>query len=343
MFERQNHPIALTYLKAYAYCERKDRVISVSIIGVSLLFFLAGIFNKYLPQIFADNSEKFLDGQNTSAQIINILSGIFLISQIFINTVARQANRDSACFLSMYECYVYDIPLNNSMLPSYTQNETEAFARKMKRHSEHYKNFLFKTPDEAKGKFAIFEKQYQIVNDQNRLMNYSKPFFMVLWIGFIVLVIGLAMSFDDKFVSTLTNMLIPSLSIINLIVRNAHIFNESNNRLKNAIKTMNDKRENCKKSWTASEQQDFLVDAEKFSQDTIFMLRLLEFTVPTFLEKRSKKYHSKPIHLESETAAENEKPPFAENEPAKHIAPKSAKPAVKKTAHAPKEKPAQKK
>jgi len=313
MFERQNDPQALTYLKAHIYCERRDRLICMGILVLSLLFFVAGIFNRYMPLIFNNNSDKLLETRETVSQIVNILSGIFLISQIFINTVARHANRDSACLLSLYECYVYDMTPNKSMLVPYTQNDIEAFARRIKRNPERYVNYLFASPEQAAGSFAAFEKQYSVVNDQYRLMNYSYRFFLVLWIGFLALVLGLALSFDDKFIATMTNMLIPSLSIVNIIVRSVHTFTESNNRLRNAISTMDKKREGCKKSWTAHEQREFLLEAQKFSQDTIFMLRLLEFTVPHFLERQCKKYYSRPMHADIVKKATPEEEPGITN------------------------------
>ena len=292
MFERQNDDKALAYLKAYAYCERKDRSISIWSLIISLAFFLAAVITRFLSDVHFSVS-----------LVINILTVGFLIAQIFISMVARHANRDSARFLSLYECYVYNIPVNKAIVASFTQNETEAYARKMHKHPGRYINYLFKSPEDAANKFSVYDKQYKIVKDQDLLMKFSKPFFFTMWIGFIVAVVIIALTdTTSTFAETFVNMSIPSLPIISLIIRNWQIFNESSNRLKNTLGDMDKKREKCKKSWSTAELQEYLLQAQSFNQDAIFLLRLLEFTVPAFLEKRSQKYHSRPMHEYVEVA-----------------------------------------
>jgi uncharacterized protein YukE len=284
MFERQNDDKALSYLKAYAYCEKKDRAISMWTLFASLGFFVAAVVTR------------FLNAPPGVTIVINISTILFLIALIPVGMVARHANRDSARFLSLYECYVYDIPVNRAIVASFTQNETEAYARKMNKRPERYINFLFKAPEETKGKYSVYDRQYRIVKDQDLLMKYSKPFWFTIWIGFMLAVLIIALTDESSFLDAFINMMLPSLPVITLILRNWQIFNESSNRLKNTLADMDRKRESCKKSWTNAELQEYLLQAQMFNQEAIFLLRLLEFTIPAIMEKRSKKYYSAPLH-----------------------------------------------
>ncbi|MCL2630328.1 MAG: S-4TM family putative pore-forming effector [Firmicutes bacterium] len=304
MFERQNHHEALNYLKASKYCARNYRLVQYFIVFFSVVLCIVGILNRYLVEI-APEARNIFQTQAEISRWINITSVVFIITQIFLNVFLRRSNRLAVNLKERYDCYVYDIALNRTMLMNINPSDIEAMALKMKKHPERFYNYYFKTPEEASSAVAGIDNQHRILKEEYRLMSYVKNFFYLIWISFILVIFFTAVLFDDNFINTLTNMLLPSLAVITLIISSFFIFSETIARLQNAINQLDSQRVGLKRlSDTESKVRGNVM---RQNQDAMFLLRLLEFNVPEFFRYRlARKYREEPDLAHSKEDVEKE-------------------------------------
>ncbi|MDE7300740.1 MAG: hypothetical protein K2N47_01075, partial [Clostridia bacterium] len=130
-----------------------------------------------------------------------------------------------------------------------------------------------------------------------------QPFFMTLWIGFVVLVIIIAVSFNDMFVMTLINIMIPSLSAITMIGNSWYNCKLQMKELMVLINVI-DQIE----AMPTSRKLEYTKDPEniRILADGLFKYRSSAFVIPNFLVRR----HNKIMAKNKETIHGSETPRF---------------------------------
>jgi len=277
LFARQNDREAVKYLKASQYCFRKERTIDSSIMVVSLLLCLTGIFNRYLSEMFSA-VENIAAIQQSISEWLVVFSGVFIVVQISANRYVKNLHFTGVNLQESYDCLVYNIPKNKVLMKNIYDSDVEAYARRMRKKDEsQFRNYYFASEEAAQAKDAAYENQYSLILTDYKILNFVRTFYYSVWIAFIALIFVIALSFNDNFIKSLTNILIPSLSTISIIMTDQHNYVLSLNKLQNALSVMQAKKQDL-----GGEGMD-TVSVLRGVQDGLFWYRSVSFNVPYFL------------------------------------------------------------
>lgn len=288
-FYRQNDKEALTYLKASYYCFKKEREVKYFVIAISFFVCLCGIFNRYLPVMFAYYADIIVI-QNILSLYINLLSGAVIILSILLSFYTSVKHLEGVVLQEHYECYIFNFPLNHSLLKPISQSVIKIYASKIKRRDEKFINYYFSSEDDVDNETGMYDNLNIQFHDDHRLYMSVQSFFLTIWIGFCIIIFIIAISFDDKFINTLINILFPSLSAITTIGSSWFAFTRQIKQLNNAIAVI----DNIQR--TPDKERNFLMTDRltlRMLQDSMFSYRASPFVIPTFLVKSFKKQVAK--------------------------------------------------
>lgn len=284
--ERQNDETALTLLRASEHCLNSERYVKYLMIFMSFSICLAAIFNRYLPQMFP-TVENIADIQEKIATYVNLISGVVLVCGIVLGFYVARMHTEGTALQDRYEAYVFDNAPNYAILRPVSQTLIEVYAKKTRGKSDDvFKNRIYGPDDSPSSVAAQFEYINKEVHSDYKLYIYIQPFFLTIWIGFCILVIIIAVSFNDKFITTLINILIPSLSAISTIASSWHGCRLQMRQLQNLINVIDGIQ-----SMPESKKLLYISDKHnvRLLADGLFDYRVSAFVIPKFLIRRFQK------------------------------------------------------
>lgn len=300
--ERQNDEKALTLLRASERCLSNERNIKYIMIFLSFSICLAAIFNRYLPQILP-SVENVVDLQSTIATYINLISGVVLVLGIALGFYVARMHTEGTVLRDRYEAYVFDNAPNFSILRPIPQTMVEIYAKKTRRkRDEKFLNAIYGEDKSPSANFAQYEYIKKEVRSDYKLYIYIQPFFLTIWIGFCILVMIIAVSFNDSFITTLINILIPSLSAISTIAnswRGCRLQIRQLQNLQNIIDEIQAMPESKRIAYVTDKHNVRLL------ADGLFAYRESAFVIPRFLKARYLKSDKSTGH-----GAEKRKSPY---------------------------------
>lgn len=274
-------------------------------IFLSFLVCLAAIFNRYLPQMFPA-VENITAIQETIATYINLVSGVVLVLGIVLGFYVARMHTEGTALQDRFEAYVFDNAANRSILRPIPQNIVEIYAKKTRRKDdEQFKNAIYAAGDKPNAATAQFDYISKEVRSDYKLYIYIQPFFLTIWIGFCILVIIIAVSFNDAFITTLINILIPSLSAISTIASSWRGCRLQIRQLQNLINIIDEIQ-----AMPESKRTAYITDKHnvRLLADGLFEYRVSPFVIPRFLVRRYQKsakaeYGAKHVQTAEEEAA----------------------------------------
>ncbi len=285
LVQLQNENEAITYLRASHYCLQKEKSVKYLMIFLSFAICLAAIFNRYLPQLMP-KVKNIEDIQQIIATVINLISGVLLVVGLVLGFYINRMHTEGTVLHDKYESFVFGT-LNPSILRPISNTVVEEYARKTKRKADKkFQNYLYNEDADPKQSTAQFEYIRKVVHSDYKLYLSIQPFFLTIWIGFCVLIFLIALSFNDSFITTLINILIPSLSAITTIGNSWYSCRLQMRQLQNLMNITEqiDKLSENKKLLYMSDERNMRMLA-----DGLFNYRSSAFVIPTFLEKRYNK------------------------------------------------------
>lgn len=288
-FYRQNDKEALTYLKASYHCMTRERNIKYFVIFTSFFICLCGILNKYIPIMFK-NFPNILVIQAESSTWINLASGVILLLSMLLSFYTFRMHLEGTCLQERYDCYVFNIDLNQSIMRPISQTIIDIYASKVKRKDEKFLNMYYDSPDDINDDFAHYDNINKQLHSDYRLYMSVQSFFFTVWIGFGIIVLGIALSFDDKFINTLINILFPSLSAITIIATSWFNFRQQIKHLQNDISVIDNiqNSSDSEKKLAATNSKTL-----RMLQDGLFNFRVSAFVIPNFLIRLHEKQLAK--------------------------------------------------
>ena len=281
----QNDKEALTYLRASHHCLKKEKGLKYLMIILSFGICLAAIFNRYLPQMMP-SVKNISDIQEIVATIINLVSGVILVVGLVLGFYVTRMHTEGTVLRDKYEAFVFNNQ-NPSILRPIPKTVIEMYAKKTHRKPDKFfKNYLYSENDNPKDSTAQFEYIAREVQSDYKLYLSIQPFFLTIWIGFCVLVFLIALSFNDTFITTLINILIPSLSAITIIGNSWYGCRLQMKQLQNLINVVDQI-----KNMPESKKALYIADERNMRMlaDGLFNYRASSFVIPSFLERRFQK------------------------------------------------------
>lgn len=281
--ERQNDETALTLLRASERCLRNERTIKYLMIFMSFSVCLAAIFNRYLPQIIP-SAEDIIALQANIATYINLISGVVLVLGIVLGFYVSRMHTEGTVLQDRFEAYVFDNAPNLSVLRPIPQTIVEIYARKTRgKHDEKFFNSIYGEDENPSLHCAQYEYIRSEVRSDYKLYIYVQPFFLTIWVGFCILVMIIAVSFNDSFITTLINILIPSLSAISIIANSWHSCRLQMKQLQNLQNIIDEIQ-----SLSEAKRTAYVTDKHnmRLLADGLFAYRASAFVIPDFLKKR---------------------------------------------------------
>ena len=286
---RQNHTQAITLIKASYRCFRAERVIKYIMIFLSFSICLAAIFNRYLPTMFPtlENLEKT---QQDISTYLNLISGGILVAGMPLGFYCNRMHTEGTVLRDRYDAYVFDNKENNSILRPISDTYIDLYAKKVRKADRKFYNYIYgnePAPDDAVAQFEYISKEAH--SDYNLYVSIQ-PFFLTVWVGFCILIILIAVSFNDMFVTTLINIMIPSLSAITTIGNswyNCRLQMRQLTNLMNCIERI--------KALPPDQFNKYITDKDKMRKlaDGLFNYRSSAFVIPNFLVRRFHKSEEK--------------------------------------------------
>lgn len=282
--ERQNDVVAIKLLKASQRCFKAERIFKYMMIILSFSVCLAAILNRYFVQIYdlfdgeSNNGEQI---QETIALVLNLVSGGIICLSIPVGFYVNRMHSEGTALQDRYEAYVFNNPCNKSILKPVSDQYVEKYAREL-RHDKKYFNHIYNKDAVIDNSNAQYEFIKNEVKHDYDLYLYIQPFYYVIWIGFFVIVLAMALSFNDKFVTTLLNILIPSLSAISTIATswyNCRLQMKQLVNLSNCIERI--------ESLPKEQKEKYIQDKKLVRElaDGLFNYRLSPFVIPEFLQR----------------------------------------------------------
>lgn len=287
ILERQNDETALKLLKASTKCFTMERVIKYFMIVLSFLICLAAILNRYLGVIIKWTSEvdegSITAVQDSASTYINLISGAIIVIGIVMGFYVTRMHNEGCALQDRYEAYVFKNPANKSILRPVSQSYIDRYAQVSQKNEPKYLNHIYpeskKNLNESTAQYEYIKKE---VKHDYDMYIFIQPFFLTIWIGFCVLIIVMAVSFNDDFITTLINILIPSLSAITTISTswyNNRIQMKQLNNLLNCIERI--------ENLSDEKKRQYITDPKLVRQlaDGLFNYRASPFVIPIFLQK----------------------------------------------------------
>lgn len=279
---RQNDKAAITLLKASYRCLRNERIAKYIMIALSFGICIAAILNKYLPQM-AKSVPNILHVQEVTATYLNLISGVILVVGLVFGFYTTRMHAEGIVLRDRYDAYVFDNQPNLSILKPISQTIINVYAHKTRKPDKVFKDFMYgpcEDPDEATAQFNYINKE---AHSDYKLYISIQPFFMTLWIGFCLLIMILAVSFNDSFVTTLINIMIPSLSAITTIGNSWYNCRAQIRQLQNLL-TVIDQIQRL----PDEKRLAYITDKRNMRAlaDGLFNYRSSAFVIPNFLVRR---------------------------------------------------------
>lgn len=282
---RQNDRTAIGLLKASYRCLKKERDVKYAVIAASFIVCLFGILNKYLPAIFS-RVDNILTVQQTLSTYINLVSGVVMIGSLVTSFYTHRMHVEGVCLQERFDCYVYGAPVHHSVTRPISQTVIDVYAAKVKRRNDKFKYIYYDNEDDYDPHTAHFDNINRQLHGDYRLYLSVQPFFLTVWIGFCIVVFLLALSFDDKFINTLINILFPSMSAITVIGNSWFAFRQQMRQLTTAIAAVDNIMRLPDRERMAAMTDKMTL---RMLQDSLFNYRLSAFVIPNFLINRHKK------------------------------------------------------
>lgn len=303
--ERQNHAQAITLIKASYRCSRAEKLIKYLMIFLSFSTCLAAIFNRYLPTLLP-NLENLEQIQKEISTYLNLISGAVLVAGLPLGFYCNRMSAESTVLRDRYDAYVFNNKENTAILRPISDTYIDLYAKKVGKDNKRFRNYIYGNevvPDEGVAQFEYIAKEVR--SDYNMYVSLQ-PFFLTIWIGFCLLIVVIAISFNDMFITTLINILIPSLSAITTIGTAWFNYKQQMRKLTNLI--------NCVeriKALPPDEFNKYVTNKDKMRElaDGLFTYRSSAIVIPSFLIKIYQRSQEKA------RVAATEKPIAMENTP----------------------------
>ena len=277
--ERQRSRDGIRFLKAYKHCADLELILTYICIFFSLTFFIIGMVFSIIK--FTAKNDGIIVWLENAQPIISLISGLYLILQIFFLFFASEFGKNKVSIMEYYDCFVYKIKSNPMITRPISDIQIEEWAEQIKTTDREFAQNYFLKEDRVYE--TVFSNQVKTVNKMYGLLNFALArFFSYVWgsVIFGLLLLSVILGTKLTFVSIMLSFFIPSLSVISMI---------SNSFLKclgqkkaahsclNAIKRLNTKGVNAKLGVSSSDNRNL--------QDAIFQQRLALMNIPNFLSK----------------------------------------------------------
>lgn len=297
---RQNDKTAITLYRASYRCLHVEDATKYAMLVLSFATCILAILNKYLPQM-AKGVENVYAIQETISTYLNLASGVILVAGIAIGFYSSRMHSEGVALRDRYDAYVFDNPPNLTILKPVSQTAINVYSHKLKKPNETFKNAIYAPSDDPDVETAQFDYINKELHNDYKLLLSVQPFFLSVWIGFCVLIVILAVTFNDSFVTTLINILIPSLSAVSTIGNAWHSYHLRLRELQNLLSIIDQIQR-----LPDQKRYDYITDKRNVRAlaDGLFNYRMNAFTVPQFLVKRFNKKnteHSITLQFDSET------------------------------------------
>jgi hypothetical protein len=289
MYERQNEKANINLVKAAILCTRRERALKFLPVVLSLSVCIMGVLNQYF---------EFFD-----SLWLAFATGVVLIADALLFALARRFQVWSASFMDIFDHRVYGIPSNKLVTKHMSQVITDQFAARIKDRKGKLRDYYFESIQETSKHCSVFENQYKQYLREYNLLYYSRKYLYVTWVCFLLALIVISAIFNDAFLQTITNIFVPSLTIIMLIVNAWISFEENIRDLRSCINNLDKKRQEYR---TYNEQHN--LNSPLFLrgvQDGVYKFRSLNFTVPSILAGM---FNSSEKRLKKRMMKENKKP-----------------------------------
>ena len=216
-FERQNDKKGLKLIRAYSRCSDMELTLTYICIAFSLLFSITGIVLT-ICLIYYPNST---DPIQMTQKIISIVSGFYLILQIFLLYFADEFGKNKVTLLEMYENYVYDFKPNAMMMRPIKEPQIHEWSEQCRKKNKAFKNLYFRESDIV-NEDIIFKKQEKTCQKYFGLLRFAvSHFYSLLWVAVLSMLIAFlimaSMNPNLGLADVLVGIFIPSLSIITMI------------------------------------------------------------------------------------------------------------------------------
>lgn len=242
---------------------------------------LAAIFNRYLPTLLP-NLENLEQVQKEISTYLNLISGAVLVAGLPLSFYCNRMSAESTVLRDRYDAYVFNNKENAAILRPISDTYIDLYAKKVGKDNKKFRNYIYGSetaPDENVAQFEYIAKEVR--SDYNMHVSLQ-PFFLTIWIGFCLLIVIIAISFNDMFITTLINILIPSLSAITTIGTAWYNYKHQMRKLTNLI--------NCVERIQALPDDEFnkyVANKDKMRElaDGLFNYRSSAIVIPSFLIK----------------------------------------------------------
>ncbi len=278
---RQNDSKAIELIKASYRCFRAERIIKYIMIFLSFGVCLAAIFNRYLPQM-APNVADIDKIQQDASTYLNLISGAIIVAGMPLGFYSSRMHTEGTVLQDRYEAYVFDNGANSSILRPISDTYIDLYAKKAHKSDQKFYNYIYGKEPPGNDAAAQFEYIKKNARSDYNLYVSIQPFFLTIWVGFCILIIIIAVSFNDMFVTTLINIMIPSLSAITTIGNSWYNCRLQMRQLTNLIACI-DRIE----ALPPEQYEQYITDKQKIRllADGLFNYRSSAFVIPDFLVK----------------------------------------------------------
>ena len=234
LYNRQNDTQAMQYIRAAEYCANVRRALAYTLITLSISLTAFSIFNKFLPMM--TQGAYSLDLSSHIAEILVLVSGIFMVTQIIVNFFIHQMEAEWASILEKYDVYVLRIPENQALIRPITDGTIENYKARIRKYG-HLFNYYYDDPAKIDGERAYLDRVTDFFKHEYRILLNIKPWLTAMWISFPVLIFVLAFAINLEMQTTIIQMFIPALSTIGLIASSWHSHYWLCKYVQNAINT----------------------------------------------------------------------------------------------------------
>lgn len=285
---------AIDYLKAARYSYKKEFRFTYLSIIFSVLFSLLGIvFSAYLyiltrqsagelEEIVVNAIQHKMEIANIALKINTLASGFFMMIQAFFKWTANQYHIEAVNFEERYDIITYPIPTNPMILKPIGDVKKEEYAKKIIKFQYDFEVEV--CPDIM----SISTKQKKVLEKIYHQLRYSQSnFFNLIWFGMIAVIIisSLIYGINVSYLDVIIQILIPSLSVIVMMIHSMRGFHKSSTIIDNGLNALNamiKEREAANLKLTKNDLRNI--------QDFIFMQRLSAPMIPFFLQKKYDRY-----------------------------------------------------
>lgn len=315
-------------IKASYRCFRAERIIKYIMIFLSFGVCLAAIFNRYLPQM-APNVADVEKIQQDASTYLNLISGAIIVAGMPLGFYSSRMHTEGTVLQDRYEAYVFDNGANSSILRPISDTYIDLYAKKAHKSDRKFFSYVYGKDQPVDDATAQFEYIKKTARSDYNLYISIQPFFLTIWIGFCILIIIIAVSFNDMFVTTLINIMIPSLSAITTIGNSWYNCRLQMKQLTNLIACI-DRIE----ALPPEQYNLYISDKQKIRllADGLFNYRSSAFVIPNFLVKLYEKSIEKTKLAAQAKTGDGKGKEIAENEATASIAVTKADDANAKTA-----------